>query len=247
MTLTRSFCNSMACLLAALLSMSSLHAQSNLAAMNLAMGNLNLGRISLAERSQNQSQGQSHSRGPVQSTGRGASGLMFTSSPVVSAKLRETIEQKILAQAQPERRAEIQQTWLHFQPVAGFNNVLMQHGYSPNNLADVSAAYWILCWQVVHGTPDPPAATIRAVDEQLRRSLLTNEVLARLRNDEKQQLAELMAYEAVLGISATRGPEARSHATVLESVRANVATQFQQLAGLDLHRLELTPSGFVEK
>ena len=106
---------------------------------------------------------------------------------------------------------EVRQVWSHFQPVAGFNSVVAKNGYSPNNMADVMTMYWIFCWQVVHGPSDQPSATIRAVDRQLQRSLAASTALVRLRNDQKQQLAEIMAYEAVFGISATQGPAVRSN------------------------------------
>jgi hypothetical protein len=171
-----------------------------MASINLATGNLNLGRISLAERDR----GSTDSR----STRHNVSGLMFTSSPVVSARLRQTIERNVLAHVQPEKQAEVRQVWSHFQPVAGFNSVIAKHGYSPNNMADVMTMYWIFCWQVVHGPSDQSPATIRAIDRQLQRSLLASRALARLGNNEKQQLAEIMAYEAVFwgfGYAGFRG------------------------------------------
>jgi hypothetical protein len=215
-----------------------------MASISLATGNLSLGRMNLARRN-----GNTTSTAPSRPAAaeHAANGLMFTPSPAVSARLRQTIEQNVLARVPTDKQAEMRQELARFQPVAGFNSVIAKHGYSPYNLADVMTTYWIICWQMVNGTPDPSPATIRAVDNQLRQSLMENATLAKLTSDNKQEMAELMAYEAVFGLTATRSSEARSNPAMLENIKGNIATQFQKLAGLDLHRLDLTPSGFVEK
>jgi hypothetical protein len=208
--------------------------------INLMTGNLNLGRISLAERSA-AANGTGTANRPA-SSGNASGVLLFTSSPVVSADIRQKMIQSTVAHAAPEKRTQLQSAWAHIDPVAGVGKVLVQHGYSANNLADVMAMYWIICWQLVHGTPDPAPATIQAVDGQLRHSLLSNPSFAKLSNESKQRLAEVLAYQTYFGIVASRADAANR-----EQVKASLTSQFQQIAGLDLNRLDLKPSGFVEK
>jgi hypothetical protein len=56
-----------------------------------------------------------------------------------------------------------------------------------------------------------------------------------------------MAYEAILGLVTAKSPETSSNPVVLATLRSNIASQFQQISGLDIHRINLTPSGFTMK
>jgi hypothetical protein len=134
-----------------------------------------------------------------------------------------------------------------FQPVAILNGIISKYGYSPYNLADVTTVYWVLCWQLVNGGPPPSDATIHGVDNQLRQMLGTSGPVTNFSNEQKQRLAELMAYEAILGLVTAKSPETSSNPVALASLRSNIASQFQQISGLDIHRINLTPSGFTMK
>jgi hypothetical protein len=217
--------------------------------INLAIGNLSLSNQSLAQQNRNSSSSGVGNRNPYShgATRQNMRQLMFAPSSVVSDKMRQLIDGKLLAAIPPEKRPQAQQALSRFQPVAILNGIISKYGYSPYNLADVTTVYWVLCWQLVNGGPAPSDATIHGVDNQLRQMLGTSGPVTNLSNEQKQRLAELMAYEAILGLVTAKSPETSSNPVALATLRSNIASQFQQISGLDIHRINLTPSGFTMK
>src|SRR5262249_38426593 len=143
----------------------------------------------------------------------------------------------------PGNRDTLQQQLSKFEPVSIFNTALQKSGFSPYNMADVVTAYVADSWQIMNGAPDPPQAILSALNRQLRGGLLATHALAKLSNEQKQQIAEFLAYADVLNALTSQTPDVRSDPSRRAKAQESLASQFKQLVGLDLLRVDLTPSG----
>lgn len=216
--------------------------------LNLSIGNMSLSRNSLAQ----------SGRQPSPPAGQGGLGrnarlstphsLTFVPNAQVRAELRQKVMGNMLAHTAPEKRVDVGRVLARVNPPAEIGKVIAQNGYSPTNLADVMAMWWIASWQIVHNqSDDPPPQVIRAVVNQSGRGLLSTAGFVGLPGAEKQRMAEVMLYQ--LYFSAGEFKVAQKHMTNTppEAVQTQVAKQFQQLAGIDLNALTLTPQGFARK
>lgn len=128
-----------------------------------------------------------------------------------------------------------------------FHEVLSKAGYSTTNLADVTAAYYIIAWEVVNG-PDAAvhAAGVRAVRADVAAAFAADPRLKDLTDAEKQEAASIMAYMAT--IAAASANQLRSSGdqaglqTLQDEVHKAVLGQ-----GLDLAQLRLTDRGFAAR
>jgi hypothetical protein len=206
----------------------------------LMTGNLSLGHMTR--------EGTTNSGAATNSvTAPNAKELVFEPNPAVSTNVHQKIAQILLSHAPPEKRAAVEQELSKFDPVPPFNSTLMKSGFSPHDLADVTTAYVADCWQLMNDAPDPPQATLLALNQQLRRALLKDHVLAKMNNGEKQQTAEIMAYEVVLNLTLTRIPNVQNDPSRRAQAQESLAIQFKQVIGLDLRHLDLTPSGLRDR
>jgi hypothetical protein len=155
----------------------------------LMTGNLSFGQLAFADATKSRTATGSN-------TAQNAAELVFKPNSAVSAD--QKFEQVRLSQALPGKRDTLQQQLSKFEPVSIFNTVLQKSGFSPYNMADVATAYVADSWQIMNGAPDPPQATLSALNRQLGGGLLATHALAKLSNEQKQQIAEFLAYADVL-------------------------------------------------
>lgn len=118
-------------------------------------------------------------------------------------------------------------------------------GYSAANLGDAYAMWWQLAWKGAHGdSSDPTPGQMRAVQAQAHRALLAAPELAGADDAQKQQMAEAMLIQALM-IEQMIGA-AQQQPAMMPQVQAAVL-QGARASGLELDRMELTESGFVQR
>lgn len=153
--------------------------------------------------------------------------LSSSSDPKVQASLRQSIESNAI--------------W------DSFDDVLGNFGYSSDNLADVTTAYYVMTWEVVNdedATLHPSG--IRAAHQTIEAAMAARPELQSLSDAEKQEACEIMAYMATVAGAAKN--ELRDSGDTLrlaqlqDTVRQSVLKQ-----GVDLRKLQLTDQGFVDK
>ena len=128
-----------------------------------------------------------------------------------------------------------------------FDSVLDMAGYSSRNLADVTAAYYIINWEVVTGGDailHPHG--VRAVRDAVAAALAANPRIASLSDAEMQEAAVIMAYKATVAGTAARRLAKAGDAAGLEHLRDAVRRSVR-VHGVDLAGLQLTDRGLVAR
>jgi hypothetical protein len=180
-----------------------------------------------------------------QSAGSSMALLSFVPSPGISARVRESVIDSAIKTDPSLDRAKLEEGFANNQVLKSFAELLANYGYSSTNLADVMTAYYVVCWEVVNGTDaSGNSGGISAVNAQLKGALLANLNFQRLPDTDKQQVAEVMAYQTVIVASAKNELIKRGDQAGLQRLRQSVRQGVLQM-GVDLSRLKLTSQGFV--
>lgn len=128
-----------------------------------------------------------------------------------------------------------------------FDSVLTMAGYSSRNLADVTAAYYIINWEVVTGGDailHPHG--VRAVRDAVAAALAADPRLASLSDAEMQETAVIMAYKATVAGTAARRLAKAGDEAGLERLRDAVRRSVR-VHGVDLADLRLTDRGLIAR
>ena len=171
----------------------------------------------------------------------------FRRSDRVDAAARQRLLESLLdTTTDPEAQAEIRDSVTGDAIWSKFDSVLAMAGYSDSNLADVTAAYYIINWEVVTGGDALlyPAG-VRAVRDAVAAALASNDRIAGLTDAQMQEAAVIMAYKATVAGSAARrlakaGDQA-GLARLRDAVRRSVMAHGIDLAGLRLTDRGLDP------
>ncbi|MBB3102792.1 DUF6683 family protein [Azomonas macrocytogenes] len=163
-------------------------------------------------------------------------------------KTQTSLEQFLAANfTDPDSRNIVQQAFGNGKLMNNYDSLLKHYGYSPTNLADVTAAYLIVAWEVVNGrdSSSEPAGQ-SAVRQQLGPAFERTKALAGLPEDVKQSMADrLMFSTMVAGYSYQRlEKEGKTQELNMlqDKLRQNVLG-----AGVDLTQLDLTSAGLVKR
>ena len=125
-----------------------------------------------------------------------------------------------------------------------FARFMGAHGFSSRNVADAMAMQLLVSWEIVTGRV-ATAAQIRGTDGQVRGVFLGTPQLRAMTNTERQQMAENIAYQVVIGSAANSQFQRANDQAQLAQLRQTAATILRQ-RGIDLSRLQLTERGFVK-
>jgi hypothetical protein len=170
----------------------------------------------------------------------------FDINPAITARVRdEALASALPTSPNPQAlRAAISSG----RPWEEFNQLLRQHGYDPQDLADVVAAFYLIAWEVATGGDAlAQPAGIAAVRGQAREMLATNPALARLGESERQATAETLAFHAMAIAARHHDLQAAGAGPQAIAYRTEVANAVAQWQGIDLRRFSLTPTGFQER
>jgi hypothetical protein len=174
--------------------------------------------------------------------------LTYAPSPEVERRTRgKLLDSLMTATADPAAQEQIKQSvstdvvWLQF------HEVLTKAGYSTTNLADVTAAYYIIVWEVVNG---PNAAVhpagVQAVRADVAAAYAADPRLKKLTDADKQEAASIMAYMATIAAASANQLRSAGDKAGLETLQDEVHKAVLG-QGLDLAQLRLTDQGFAAR
>lgn len=143
----------------------------------------------------------------------------------------------------PELREQIREEVESGQYQDYFDDLLDEHDFDRDDLADVIAAFYMSLWKIMHGQ-ELTDRQIAGVRRQLLALMAKDARLTGLSDVEKQEMAEQLAYSTMIAGAAyqqlKRSGDTAQLAALREGVRRNVLA-----SGVDLRRTELTNGGLV--
>jgi len=230
----------------ALLCSSSAHAQwsghatasfgQGLGAIALSQGNLTLSQNALRQRAARQQNGTA----PRAQTPRDAA-LSYTPNPQLTEKIRASMID-LASKGNPDSRPQWEKLMADDAILRDFDNLMGAYGYSRLNFADDIAMLLTVCWETASGR-DASAAQVRGAHDQMRSIVRDNPTLRGLPNDQRQAMAESIAYQVLFMYAAKLGAERSGNTAQLLEVR-NSAAQTARQYGVDVSQTTLTERGF---
>lgn len=124
-----------------------------------------------------------------------------------------------------------------------FATLLSRYGYDGNNLADVSAAYYMALWTVVQGR-EPNARQIDGAQKQVRAYMAQDKSLLELSSARKQEICETFALSAALFLQGYEQLKNSGDRETLANFRRGLQLTYAP-NGPDLSAMALTDEGFV--
>jgi hypothetical protein len=122
-----------------------------------------------------------------------------------------------------------------------------EDGLKPGDVADAMAAYWVENWQMANSVTFAAPAQVRAVRDQVRKTILAKPAFAQMNDAQKQEMAEIFIYNQIVqDANYTIAMQKGDRATMARLADASVA-RFKNEMHLDLRRLALTDQGFVAR
>lgn len=145
-------------------------------------------------------------------------------SPQLAAELEKAFATDIIAQVAPQ---------------------FAKLGLSADDMADMTAAYWVTAWEAAHGIVgrDTDPAVVRAARAQIAGVMARNPSLARMADADKQDVADTMLLQTLL-VDARMRAAAQAGKPTQDRMSATIAAEAQQLLKTDLTRVTLTDEGF---
>ncbi len=147
------------------------------------------------------------------------------------------------AERHPELRAQIAEEIGSGELQRYFQDILSRYGYARDNLADVSAAYYISLWRIVHGRALTPRQ-VAGVRRQMRGFMAREPRLTTLPDAQKQEICETFALHTALALQGydqlVRSHDVQTLADFRRGLQAKLAPQ-----GPDLAQMQVSDEGFV--
>jgi uncharacterized protein DUF6683 len=179
----------------------------------------------------------------VTTQNRSAATLTYIPDPRVSEQTRTAVLDT-LSRQNPTLRAQMDGALNGPTVLRIFDRFMSLHGFSSRNVADDMAMSLLVSWEIVTGNVATPGQ-IRGTDNQVRGVFLNTPQLRAMTNLERQQMAENIAYQIVIGSAANRQFRRTGDQAQLAQLRQTAETILRQ-RGVDLARLRLTERGFVK-
>ena len=150
---------------------------------------------------------------------------MRAQSPEAAAELERLFSRDILALVTPELR---------------------RMGLDPQDMADMTAVYWIAAWEAAHGIVGRPTdpAIARGARDQMAATLRANPMLQRMSDRDKQDLADTMLLQTIF-VEARMQGAAQGGATARQQMSDTIHAEAKQLLRTDLRAVTLTAAGFA--
>ena len=127
-----------------------------------------------------------------------------------------------------------------------FRALMDRHGLgSINDLVEVSAARYVVLWEIIHGKKVSPVQA-RAVREQLRSQFARDRWISRMDDAGKQELAETFVLHVAAAELAHAELLKRNDPAQLAAYRAGVQ-EYLVPGGPRLDQLAITDEGFVRR
>ena len=178
---------------------------------------------------------------PPATTQRAVS-LTYVPDPRVTEQTRQSVIEN-LGRQNPGLREQMATALDGGVVLKVFDRFMSLHGFSSRNVADDMAIQLLVSWEIVTGQVASPGQ-IRGADNQVRGVFLSTPRLRAMTNIERQQMAEGIAYQVVIGSAANRQFRRAGDQSQLNQLRATAANILRE-RGIDLAHLQLTERGFV--
>ena len=169
--------------------------------------------------------------------------LTYVPDPRVSEQTRQSMIET-LSRENPALRAQLATALNGGLVLRIFDRFMTTHGFSSRNVADDMAMQLLVSWEIVTGRVASPGQ-IRGADNQVRGVFLSTPRLSAMTNSERQQMAENIAYQVVIGSAANRQFRTAGEQAQLSQLRQTAADILRD-RGIDLTHLQLTERGFVK-
>jgi Family of unknown function (DUF6683) len=167
--------------------------------------------------------------------------LTYSADPALSARTR-TVVIDTLSRTSPQLRGQLEQAFAGNAVLRQFDSYMSARGYSSHNIADDTAELLLLSWQIVtSGTPN--SRQVQGVHQQIRAIFLGTTKLVALRDAERQDMAERIAYQFMIVSSANRRLRKTGDPGQLARLQQQTAAAMRQ-QGIEISRLRLTDQGF---
>jgi hypothetical protein len=208
--------------------------------INLMVGNLSFGISTFSA----YTHGRSGAAGQAAPTAAEAARFNFTRSPEISERVREQYI-ATLTRTHPESRAMFEQAFAGDAIFKQFQTLQARYGLSATNVVDATAAFSLISWEIVNNGSGGDAQVGRAVRDQLMRAAGNTPAMLKLTNAEKQQAAEMLAFQVVMDASMNDSFTKRGLTDKLQVLRSQLREAAMRL-GPDPAKLKLTPAGFAQ-
>ena len=143
----------------------------------------------------------------------------------------------------PEMLAEIEAEIASGALQHHFGKILNKYQLESDNLADVSAAYYISLWRIIHGRDLTPRQVF-GVRDQMRSFMAEDSELMQLPDADKQEISETFILHSAVALQGydqlLEANDTRTLALFREWLQTNLGPQ-----GLDILALEVSDNGFV--
>ena len=177
------------------------------------------------------------------SAARNGTTLTYVPDPRVSEQTRQSMVDA-LSRQNPTLREQVSAALNGGVVLRVFDRFMGTHGFSSHNVADDMAMQLLVSWEIVTGGVASPGQ-IRGAANQVRSVFLSTPQLRTMTNVERQQLAENIAYQVVIGSAANRQFRRANDTAQLTQLRQTAQSILRQ-RGIDLSRQQLTERGFVK-
>jgi hypothetical protein len=172
------------------------------------------------------------------------SALTYISDANESDRIRATMIATV-SHNNPALRPQAEQAFAGDAVLKNFDRFMSTLGYSSHNIADDFAMLLLVSWEIAtdkHATP----GQIDGAERQIHSAFSHSSQLLALSNAQRQEMAEDIAYQIVLGLAAKREYLRHGDHVQLAHLR-ELAASIMQRQGLDLRDLRLTEQGFSRK
>ena len=169
--------------------------------------------------------------------------LRVSDNAEISRQVKRAFRDQLLS-GNPGQKGAVDQV-LRTDWLTGYRDEIARpNGLQHGNLADVITAYLIAGWAIVHKREVISPQSIRAVRDQLRQTMPSNQLLARQSDVERQRMAEELMYSTVL-MMANRIEIARTkNAQLADQASRHYRHVVKSGMMVDLSKLALTDAGF---
>lgn len=147
-----------------------------------------------------------------------------------------------LSQNNPQLRTQVQQAFANDAMLKSFDSFMSNLGYSSRNVADDMAVLLLVSWEIATDA-NASSSQIQGADTQVHNLFLHSTQLQALSNAQRQEMAEQIAYQVVLGFAAKREYTRTGDQAQLAHLRDLAASVMRQ-QGIDLRNVRLTEQGF---
>jgi len=177
-------------------------------------------------------------------TARGESGLTYVPDSNESGRIRAAMIESV-SRNNAALRPQIEQAFAGNAALKTFDHLMSALGYSSHNIADDFAMLLLVSWEIATDG-QATRSQIEGAARQVNRAFSMSPQLLTLSNAQRQEMAEDIAYQVVLGMAAKREYVRTGDQAQLAHLR-ELAASIMKRQGFDLRDLQLTDQGFSRK